>query len=335
MAETSFRMEDPCAQETRTQKGGYQKKAKTPRPCCVCERTFFATQDRSRFCSNACRGKHYSNSLEFDKVCKFCEKQFSTTYRYQVYCGKECKSAGLAKALTKDRPSFNCKACGLAFEKRKRGSNDKNLYCSAKCSNRGRPRLPLGVSEARQKERERQKRQLLAEARPKTFCKTCNQTNPPHRRVFCCAQCSRQFVRPKKESVRQSAVSKSCLRCGSVFSGMARRKFCSLRCNKAQHRGECRSHRHRARKFGVQMEPVNRIKVFERDGWRCMICGDKTPKRLNGTTHDKAPELDHRVPLSKGGGHTYANTQCACRKCNSVKGDKLIVGQMPLFATPL
>jgi 5-methylcytosine-specific restriction endonuclease McrA len=25
--------------------------------------------------------------------------------------------------------------------------------------------------------------------------------------------------------------------------------------------------------------------------------------------------------LSKGGAHTYANTQCLCRKCNSDKSD--------------
>lgn len=26
--------------------------------------------------------------------------------------------------------------------------------------------------------------------------------------------------------------------------------------------------------------------------------------------------LDHVVPMSKGGGHTYANTQCSHLKCN-------------------
>lgn len=39
------------------------------------------------------------------------------------------------------------------------------------------------------------------------------------------------------------------------------------------------------------------------------------------TKHDKAV-LDHIVPISKGGPHTYSNTQCLCRDCNLKKSDK-------------
>jgi hypothetical protein len=31
--------------------------------------------------------------------------------------------------------------------------------------------------------------------------------------------------------------------------------------------------------------------------------------------------------MSRGGGHTYENTQCACRKCNAIKLDKAL-GQL-------
>lgn len=69
------------------------------------------------------------------------------------------------------------------------------------------------------------------------------------------------------------------------------------------------------------VENVNPIKVFERDKWKCQICGVKTPRKLRGTLDDRAPELDHVMPLSLGGAHSYMNTQCACRKCNAEKSN--------------
>lgn len=69
-------------------------------------------------------------------------------------------------------------------------------------------------------------------------------------------------------------------------------------------------------------EPVNRLKVFARDGWRCQLCGVRTPKRLLGRQVPRAPELDHIVPMNavSRGPHTYSNTQLACRACNVKKG---------------
>lgn len=71
-------------------------------------------------------------------------------------------------------------------------------------------------------------------------------------------------------------------------------------------------------------------RVFERDGWRCGICGNKTLPSKRGTYHPRAPELDHIVALALGGPHTYANTMTACRACNIRKGAAAL-GQLPLF----
>jgi 5-methylcytosine-specific restriction endonuclease McrA len=35
--------------------------------------------------------------------------------------------------------------------------------------------------------------------------------------------------------------------------------------------------------------------------------------------HPRAATLDHIVPMSCGGGHTYANTQCSHWQCNQLK----------------
>lgn len=60
--------------------------------------------------------------------------------------------------------------------------------------------------------------------------------------------------------------------------------------------------------------------VLEADGWVCQICGIPTPREKRGTQEPDAPTIDHIVPLSAGGAHSYANVQCACLRCNTRKG---------------
>lgn len=59
--------------------------------------------------------------------------------------------------------------------------------------------------------------------------------------------------------------------------------------------------------------PVSRREVFRRDSHACQYCG--STKHLT---------LDHVIPRSKGGTHTWDNVVTACEKCNSTKGDRLV-----------
>lgn len=83
--------------------------------------------------------------------------------------------------------------------------------------------------------------------------------------------------------------------------------------------------RKRAQK-GTQVEPVNRELVAQRDGWCCGIC------RLKVTRATWS--LDHVIPLSKGGSHTYDNVVLAHRRCNSRRGAGRLPVQAALFAHP-
>jgi 5-methylcytosine-specific restriction endonuclease McrA len=59
----------------------------------------------------------------------------------------------------------------------------------------------------------------------------------------------------------------------------------------------------------------NRRNVYQRDRYRCQYCGKvHPPSRLN---------LDHVVPLSKGGKTSWENVVCSCVPCNRRKGDRL------------
>ena len=56
----------------------------------------------------------------------------------------------------------------------------------------------------------------------------------------------------------------------------------------------------------------NRRGVFVRDGHGCQYCGAR------------AETVDHVVPRSRGGRHTWENVVAACRLCNANKRDRLL-----------
>ena len=62
--------------------------------------------------------------------------------------------------------------------------------------------------------------------------------------------------------------------------------------------------------------------MLARDGWKCQACGIDTPESLRGRWVHNAPEIDHIEPVSRGGDHSQANTQCLCRSCNNLKKDR-------------
>jgi 5-methylcytosine-specific restriction endonuclease McrA len=59
--------------------------------------------------------------------------------------------------------------------------------------------------------------------------------------------------------------------------------------------------------------PVGRREVFRRDNHTCQYCG--STQRLT---------IDHIIPRSKGGTHTWDNVVAACERCNSAKSDRLL-----------
>lgn len=166
----------------------------------------------------------------------------------------------------------------------------------------------------------------------------------------CESDCCR-FVYDKRAVVKiYQRRSRACENCGRAMlprhltsaakeSGQGR--FCSSRCflagfNPTQriHADEkaafkFHSHNRRARLRGAMVERFVEAEIFERDNWRCGICGKKVDKRLSFPHHMSA-SLDHIVSLRDGGEHSRRNTQCAHWICNSRKTFKS-QGQLRLF----
>ena len=66
--------------------------------------------------------------------------------------------------------------------------------------------------------------------------------------------------------------------------------------------------RNHCRLGSTQKRALQRAKIFARDFWRCRKCG--AASRL---------ELDHKVPLSKGGTDESENLQALCTGCHIAK----------------
>lgn len=113
-------------------------------------------------------------------------------------------------------------------------------------------------------------------------------------------------------------------------------KYCSIQCNndrivylrKKERKlyrykyGKNSSHKKRVLKFGSKYENVRRDLLFKRFNYICQGCNVKCihPNKHN-YNNDNCATLDHIIPVSKKGEHTYINTQLLCRKCNSNKRD--------------
>jgi 5-methylcytosine-specific restriction endonuclease McrA len=100
---------------------------------------------------------------------------------------------------------------------------------------------------------------------------------------------------------------------------------CTDACAKAQRRA-----RRRASKRQAFVADVSPRKIYERDGWRCRLCGRKL-KRNAVVPHSLAPTIDHIVPLARGGTHEPSNVQAAHFLCNSLKGDRQGGDQLALI----
>jgi hypothetical protein len=178
-----------------------------------------------------------------------------------------------------------------------------------------------------------------------------------------CAYCNMHYSRLRRGSKDGLAISRQkCLQCGSPLKGKQQTKYCSHQCCVRFLRGtpetrrclacgdefatwdhglycsdSCKreglydwEHRKRAKIRGnATSERFSRLEIFERDSWRCQICGSKTRRDVHGR-HPLAPSLDHRTPLSRGGTHTRANCQCAHLRCN-FKKHTAVRGQLRLF----
>lgn len=228
------------------------------------------------------------------------------------FCSRKCWRDSVAT----NEPAPKCQHCNKAFTPAKHALG---LFCSKTCY-------------GKQRTIERAQREPLPSSR--VFFNTCRVCNKKwtgkSSSLECSYHCHREYAN-KASTARLERLHKEvakttrCKACSCVFSplyGASHAEFCSPCADeikskqKAIHR-EAR----KALQRKVATEKVDPYKVFDRDKWTCQECGVHTPRSKRGSYECTAPELDHIQPLSRGGSHSYSNTQCLCRRCNQEKSD--------------
>lgn len=108
-----------------------------------------------------------------------------------------------------------------------------------------------------------------------------------------------------------------CSLCGDEFVTLQGGvRFCSLRCARRAGRD-----RRRAAQRAAYVADVNRKAIYERDKWKCQLCGKRIDRNAVVPQY-LAATIDHVIPLANGGTHEPANVQAAHYICNVAKGSR-------------
>ena len=136
---------------------------------------------------------------------------------------------------------------------------------------------------------------------------------------YCSYVCGYSARNSKSKEVRKAkprAVA-NCLRCGLTLEGKSRKAiYCSKTCKSIDH-----TFRHRG---GTRKSPARRRLIIERDAHTCYMCGLVVPPNRI--------ELDHLIPVAKGGSSDDFNVAVACRSCNRRRGTHISIAQMKKLA---
>lgn len=216
-----------------------------------------------------------------------------------------------------------CLRCGSPTA-RKVPNGPSPSYCSPNCRS-------MASYERRRDEisaRKREGNRVLREATVKV-CPQCSADFSPAlsmKQRFCSEGCGRRWAKANNSK-----------RCSIPDCGRAHRArgLCMKHYNETHGANRSRkglpetrkrnlrikTQRRRALMRDPSAEKVDRDVVGERDGWKCGICRKRVDNSIPWP-NPLSPSLDHIVPLSRGGDHTYANSRISHLVCNMQRSNR-------------
>lgn len=256
-----------------------------------------------------------------EKACPECGKTFKPGHGSQKFCTNRKDGPGNCqktaerrreKARGYERPKvqLKCHGCAKLFmgrpDKRVKGSRE-HYYCTHACYSAHR--------------RWKHRKYFSTTVRWET-CSCCQLRwiNNPQSTLSKCPRCNVKPSGPhspwRPPGGARHWIVGNCQRCSCKIIKYSFTERLEPYCSPCMR--SLAKERRRAHLAGVPRETYNRLKVFERDNWRCQLCGKKT-RPDKKTPHHRAPTIDHIVPISKGGADVESNVQTACFVCNSKK----------------
>jgi len=130
----------------------------------------------------------------------------------------------------------------------------------------------------------------------------------------------------EKEENRPTVI---CQYCGKEFKGNSKTKYCSSECSRRYANREHWRERYLKEKAVKIDKGISLYKVYEMAHGICYLCGgmcnwnDYTIENGTVITGNDYPSIEHVIPISKGGTHSWDNVRLAHRLCNTKKGNKV------------
>lgn len=288
--------------------------------CLHCERVFEAGKKTAKYCSSKCR--------DFTvKACEVCGEDFNSRRQDKVAtCSDACRSTRNRWPVKGSHKQ--CEVCRLEFTvKNVRWSRTCGRKCAAALRINEGTNSMICVPSTWESRLTRCVVELNAKYRKHLQqCKQCGW----HRatRAGRCKQCierlsSRTLSRIQRavnEWVMRSQ--KKCTQCNHVAEWWS--SLCGqCSAERDKHLKKRSGHKARCRQHGAEYQSgIKLCRIIKRDGNKCHYCGVRTTRSIHNA--DTQAEIDHVIPISKGGGHVMANVVVACRKCNNKKSDKIV-----------
>jgi HNH endonuclease len=291
-----------------------------------------------------CGGDAPLRKRSFDKFRKRCfDCEIAKRNACSLLCQRKAKSGEVKPAIDVPGVPYVCTDCGE--EKIGPGKGRPRKRCgdcaSASIDTYRRERRAkisaatdgelLAIKMRNKAAARKRLEESVRQRRSQLRCKQCGGSVAvdAKRYRFCSEDCAKKNVAERKLSAKLQErglaewPEKDCQECGDKFVAIPcsdkERRFCSRKCGK-KNGLRIKSKKRRARMFTLAYFEFSPMEIYRRDGWKCTVCGVDTPETALGTGADDEPNMDHIVPLSRGGDHHPANTRCLCRKCNIDKG---------------
>lgn len=238
-------------------------------------------------------------------------------------CSAVVASRAAAQKAKKDKQHHDCEICGKKFP---HNSSSANRCCSRKCGF------------------EWMRREAAAKAKPRpkfsrVYCSTCAQCSGAMvtrtKRKYCSADCSAQAALAVAREKAMAAFTPEifdCRECGKRVEteyGNPRKDYCSDECSNRRFR---RDAKHRRRTVYRKGDKIPLKQLHARDSGRCHLCGKAVD--IKKRQWPDGASVDHIVPVSMGGSHTWDNVALAHIECNSLRG-ATGPAQLPLILPPI
>lgn len=258
--------------------------------------------------------KKIAEIISIKHICKNCRKEFkhkSGGDNSNIFCSRECSFE-----YKHNNTGRYCKVCGKELK-----ANEYD-YCSLGCKNKDYTKICEYCG-----------KKFIADVMQQKYCSD-----------KCIEEVIKQYYKENRQELLEKARQRKveqfkpktfvCKECGkrhTISYGEKRTDFCSDECgNKFSRRKAKVRKKKRLKKNGKIDYDITLPKLMKRDNNICKICGqvcnsddydvDKEGNFITGGTY---PSIDHIIPVSKGGTHTWDNVQLAHFKCNSDKSDNM------------